>query len=190
MRGEAMDNTDTKNRLREFKNKSTRLKEEVKAKFMGYMLRNFSLAAKICGLVCLNPQLDDMLVSIKESTDIEKSIAQDSTKESLERVSWTLYYSLTIIYKTIFGMEMSKYYEPLIMKQLEACYAETTEKSGKGCVAMLLNKMLNRYRSGAQESMTTNKNCAIAGINSNAPANLDKQASGQQKPPSDKSYVF
>jgi hypothetical protein len=190
MQSESVDDTAIKNRLRDFKNESTRLKEEVKAKFMGCMLRNFSLAAKICGLVYPDPQLDDMLVSIRESTDIGKSVAHDSTKENLERVSWTLYYSSTIIYKTIFGMEMSDYYEPLIMKQLGACYEETTDKSGKGCVAMLLNKMLNRYRSGAQESMKTNKNCTIAGINSNAPANLDKQAGGQKKTPSDKSYVF
>ena len=87
-------------------------------------------------------------------------------------------------------MEMSDYYEPLVMKELRASYEETTDKSGKGCVALLLNKMLNRYRSGAQESMKTNKSCTIAGINSNAPANLDKLASGQGKPPSNKSCVF
>jgi hypothetical protein len=176
--------------LTDFKIASDKSKENVRRVFTEHMTTNFSVAGKICGMKYPDIHLGSMLLPVREANHISKSVAHDTSEENLERVCWTLYYSSSNIYKNIFAMEMSDYYEPMIMSNLKVSYVEAPGTSNKGCVALWSNKLLNRYRTSVQESISFNKECIIARINTNAPANVEKWVNEQGRPPTDKSCLY
>lgn len=184
------DNSTYHERLSKFKVDSDRSRDNVRTMFTELMTAKFSRAARICGMEYPEEKLQGLLLPAREASHISKSVVHDASEKNLERVCWTLYYSTTNIYKTIFGMEMSDYYEPVIMKKLDVCYEGAASTSKKGCVALWSNKLLNRYRTSVQESISSNKKCSTARINTNAPANLDTWMQTHGKPPTDKTCLY
>ena len=89
--------------------------------------------------------MNDM-VKIIQAIDMGRSIVHDHSAENIKRLCWLLYCSTNTVHESVFGMEMTEHYEILLMDKLGVYYKEDDTKVGKGCVSMLLNKMLNDYR--------------------------------------------
>ena len=122
---------------------------------------HFRQAAAVCKMT-YRGDFDDIRKATR-SLHISQSIADDDSDVNVECLCWILYCSTNTVHKKVFGMEMNDHYEILLMRQLGLYYRDD-DKGVKGCVSKYYNKMLNEYRTGVRDGLTSVASCTIVKV--------------------------
>ena len=154
------------NRVTLFMAETVKNKLRVGELFETEMGIHFRQAASVCEMT-FRGDFNDVR-KVTRSLHMSQSIANDDSDVNLERLCWILYCSTNTVHKKVFGMEMNDHYEILLMRELGVCYRDG-DKGVKGCVSKYYNKMLNEYRTGVRDGMTSIPSCTILKVQRNKP---------------------